>query len=155
MTPSIVLCESYDSLREGLELALGERYQVRSTNRLDRVSGLLIKDIPSLLILDVDGQVEPYEAVKRIRQEYPDLRILLLAGEFALERQVELVKLTGFSFMEKSFRLEPLLEKIDTLIHGYSKSPIRTRVVRIALGVKPPTVHDGGTAPPPQDKRAS
>ena len=40
MTRSVILIEAYDSLREGLELALGERYQSENASFESRLLGV-------------------------------------------------------------------------------------------------------------------
>ncbi len=36
--PTVILCESYDSLREGVELALSERYRLRCAEGIDETA---------------------------------------------------------------------------------------------------------------------
>ena len=131
--PSIVLCEAYDSLREGLALVLGDHYRVSAVSRVVELLPVLAAEAPDLLILDVDGQREPYEALGRLRHTHATLRVLLLAGAFTLEEQLAAVRLTDVSFLPKLFSLERFREKVDTLIRGSSRSPIRTRIIRLPL----------------------
>lgn len=131
--PLVILCEAYDSLREGLELVLGDHYRVVSARGISELPGLLESELPSLVIVDVDYQADLYDVLTRIRAAHETLRILLLACEFSLDQQVEAIRLLGnVSFVTKPFSNDRLLEKIQTLIQGYSSSPIRTRVIRIA-----------------------
>jgi len=131
--PAVVLCEAYESLREGLETVLQGHYRVTSARRLTELPPLLETVTPSILIVDVDDQSEPYEALRRIRETCKTTPILLLSREFSLEQQLEAVQQFGnVGFVTKPFSLEPLLEKIETLIQGYSSAPIRRRIVRVA-----------------------
>ncbi len=131
--PTVVLCEAYDSLREVLALVLGDHYRVTAVSHVAELLPVLADTPADLLILDVDGQPQSYEALGRIRHAYSALRVLLLAGAFTLDEQLAAVQLTDVSFLPKLFSLERFREKVDTLIRGYSRSPIRTRIIRVPL----------------------
>jgi DNA-binding response OmpR family regulator len=129
----VILCEAYETLREGLELALGERYEVTSGSLLQPLLFPSYETTPALLIVDVDGQPDPVPTLATFRTSFPSVPILLLAGAFSLEQQMDAVRRVGHvGFVTKPFALEYLLEKVQTLIQGYSSSPIRRRIVRIA-----------------------
>ena len=130
---AVVLCEAYDSLREGLAIVLGDHYRVTVVSRIAELPPVLTTTKPALLILDVDGQSKPYAALKRLRRAHRTLKVLLLAGAFTLEEQMAAVRLSHVGFIKKFFSVESLLEKVDTLIRGYSRSPIRTRIVRLPI----------------------
>lgn len=130
--PYVILCEAYDSLREGLELILGDRYRVSSVSRLADLQPALEEAPPSLLIVDIDGQSKAYEALASIRKAFSALPILLLAREFSLDQQTEALRLlTEVSFMTKPFANDRLLDKVQTLVQGCSDSPIHRHVIRI------------------------
>ncbi len=130
--PSVILCEAYSSLREGLELGLSEPYHLRSTGRIAELLTLLEATPPALLILDVDHQPAPYQVLVNIRSRSPLLPVLLLSREFTLEQQKDTIKRIGnVGFITKPFDLPVFLEKVQTLIQGYSTSPIRRRIVRL------------------------
>lgn len=129
---SVVVCEAYETLREGLELILRNLYRVTAVNHVADLFPILEDGRPDLLIFDVDGQPEPYEALARVRQFHQTLRILLIAGEFSFDQQIAAVRLSNVSFLTKPFSVEHFLEKVQTLIQGYSGSPKRY-VVQIAV----------------------
>ena len=138
--PTVVLCEAYDSLREALAPVLGDRYRVTTVSHVADLVPVLAAATPDLLILDVDGQQAPYASLRRIRHTHGGLRVLLLAGAFTLDEQLAAVQLTRVSFLEKVFSLERFREKVETMIHGFSRSPIHTRILRIPL-IEPRPLH--------------
>lgn len=132
--PAVLLCQAYDGLREALEVVLSDRYDVTAVSRVEELLPILKEATPDLLVVDVDGQPPLPECLSHIRQSSESFRVLLMAGQFSLEEQVTALQLVPrVSFIEKPFELELFLDKVETLIRGYSTSGIRQRIVRIAL----------------------
>lgn len=132
--PALLLCEADDTLRDGLAtLVFADGYEVTVVRRLDECRAELARRTPSLLVLDVDGQLGVYEAFPELRRLCGVTPVLLLAGYFTLAQQQDaLTRLAPVRFVTKPFSTQQVLEKADTLVRGYSVSPIRRRVVRIA-----------------------
>ena len=133
--PTIILCESYASLREALTAVLGARYHVASVRRITELPPLLKRVRPHLLFIDVDEQPE-FRHVLNVLRHLPkrcnEVPILLLSGFWSLEQQRQALNVTTVSFLPKPFSLPVLLDKVDTLIRGYSTAPITRRVIRVA-----------------------
>ncbi len=85
-----------------------------------------------LLILDLDGQAESLALVQRVRTAVPELKVLLVAGQFDYDFQVACVKLGQVSFLTKPFSAPAAVAKIKALL-GLAVPSIRTRIVKIAL----------------------
>lgn len=132
--PALLLCEADDTLRDVLAtLVFADDYEVIAVSRLDECLAELARRTPSLLVLDVDGQPETYETFPELRRLCGAAPVLLLAGYFTLAQQQDaLTRLASVRFVTKPFSPQQVLEKADTLIRGYSVSPIKRRVVRIA-----------------------
>ena len=132
--PAVFLCQAYDSLREALEVVLGDRYHVTAVNRIEALLSLLKDSTPDLLVIDIDGQPPLPECLSHVRQSHDSFQVLLMAGQFSLEQQLAALQLVpNVGFIQKPFSLESFLEKVETLLRGYSTSGIRQRIVRIAL----------------------
>ena len=123
--PHVVLCEGYEALLESLGFVLRDRYRVTSISQTEALLTLLERTgpTPALVILDIDGQPGWYDCLVSLRQAYPNLCVLLLANQFTLEQQVAAVQLTDIRFLQKAFSPKQFLEKVETLIQGYSRSP--------------------------------
>lgn len=128
----ILLCESYPALVEAIQLVLGDRYPITHTSSLTEFPPLVTLLKPALLIIDADNQVGDIRVLKDVKPFCNNLPILWLSGEWSLDQQLEAIQIWSYSrFLQKPFSPDVLLEKVDTLIRGYSLSPIRTRVIRI------------------------
>ncbi len=131
--PHIVVCEADEGLREAFGLMLDGWAAVSVLSRADDCFTSLAQQQTDLLILDLDGQdAEPLALVRSLRTAQPDLKILLVAGEFDYDFQVACVKLGGFSFLTKLFSAPAAVAKMKILL-GLEAPSIRTRIVKIAL----------------------
>lgn len=130
--PRIVVCEAYEGLREAFQLMLEDWASFSFIPSTDDCF-TLIQQQADMLILDLDGQTaEPLTLVENLRTAYPNLKLLLVAGQFDYDFQVACVKLGQFSFLTKPFSAPAAVAKMKTLL-GLAAPSIRTRVVKIAL----------------------
>lgn len=132
--PAILLCESYPGLQEAFQLMLDWWASLRLTPTVEACLAALTQEAPDLLILDIDGQnkADPLALVAHLRRAYPDLKLLLVAAEFAYDFQVACVKLGQLSFLTKPFSVPAAVAKMKALL-GLAAPSIHTRVVKIAL----------------------
>ena len=131
--PSILVCEAYEGLQEVFRLMLDDWASVQVVSKTSEWLPVLAKHHWDFFVLDLDGQSgEPLELVRNIRLAYPDLKLLLVAGQVDYEFQVACVKLGQLSFLTKPFSAPAAVAKIKTLL-GLAASSIHTRIVKIAL----------------------
>ena len=131
--PTILLCESYPGLQEAFQLMLDGWASLRLTPTVEACLAALTQEEPDLLILDIDGQnTDPLALVANLRSAHPDLKLLLVAAEFAYDFQVACVKLGQLSFLTKPFSVPAAVAKMKALL-GLAAPSIHTRVVKIAL----------------------
>jgi DNA-binding NtrC family response regulator len=131
--PTILVCEPYEGLQEAFRLMLDDWASVQVVSKTTEWLPVLAKQHWDLFVLDLDGQAgEPLELVRNIRLAYPDLKMLLVAGEFDYDFQVACVKLGQLSFITKPFSAAATVAKMKTLL-GLAAPSIHTRVVKIAL----------------------
>jgi DNA-binding NtrC family response regulator len=57
------------------------------------------------------------ETLKRLREENPDLQIIVLTGHATVEKGVEAIKAGAVDFMEKPVDINKLMEKIGEAAH--------------------------------------
>lgn len=68
-----------------------------------------------VVVLDMVMPVmDGIETLKRLREEQPDLQIILLTGHATVEKGVQAIKLGAADFLEKPADIEELMEKIRT-----------------------------------------
>lgn len=125
---NILILEPDEGLRESLKLILENDFNFFSTNNIEKA---LEFPKPSLFIFDVDSFQNSLEIVKQIKSKYPELTILLLSINFELSFQENAIRIgTGIRFQEKPFEAKDLLERVHTLIRGYSLKRHR-HIIRI------------------------
>jgi len=155
----LVICESYPGLREAFKLMLDRQYRLVFAEQPHEIGSLLRahKDT-RLLIWDLDrptGSLDetlkaicedrplelPYRAtddilvtLKTIRRDHPELRILLVAGEFDVEFQIAAIQQCGLvNFLTKPWGSPAAVtEQIQVMLDD-RKSSIRQWVLRVPL----------------------
>ena len=132
--PHVVLCEASDALREAMELIFSDQFRVTSMSFIEEMAPILNSTIPRLLIIDVDDQHVPYKDVlQRVSRISKTVPILLVSRDFNLENQQKAIKRLGnVSFIRKPFDTLLFLEKVKTLIRGYSELSGQRHVIRIS-----------------------
>lgn len=137
MTPDqrsiILVCEAHEGLQEAFRLLLEDWAAVRLVATADDCLTVLESGSVTVLIYDVDGQVsELFTTLEAIRAQHPKLRVVLVAGEFDLDRQVAALRYAPVSFVIKPFAPQALAERLQVLA-GYRASTIRTRILRMPI----------------------
>ena len=70
------------------------------------------KDFDAIVLDLMMPGISGLETLKRLRQENPDMQIVILTGHGTLEKGVEAIKAGAVDFMEKPVDLNKLMEKI-------------------------------------------
>jgi len=152
----ILICESYPGMQGVFTLALGSEYELLFVSDPAEIPLALRRHPVRLLIWDLDqtsGSMqgvlkavladEPLappayskilETLKTIRQSYPALKILLIAQEFNIDFQEDVIRSCGMaSFRTKPFEdTKALAEQIKVIV-GDKQSTIRSWVLRVPL----------------------
>ncbi|WP_456325654.1 response regulator [Desulfonauticus submarinus] len=99
--------------------SLAERMKTRGLEVATASSGAeaiqkLKKDNFDTIILDlVMPGMDGIETLKKIKQEMPEVQIILLTGQASVQKSVEAMKLGAFDFVEKPDEIKELLKKIQ------------------------------------------
>ncbi|SDN95520.1 Response regulator receiver domain-containing protein [Desulfonauticus submarinus] len=99
--------------------SLAERMKTRGLEVATASSGAeaiqkLKKDNFDTIILDlVMPGMDGIETLKKIKQEMPEVQIILLTGQASVQKSVEAMKLGAFDFVEKPAEIKELLKKIQ------------------------------------------
>ncbi len=127
----IVIFERDESLRESLNLILEDDFTLLFANSVKEVLDYINSQRIKLFILDIDNISNNLKLIKQIKTISPELNILLLSVNFKLAFQEKAIKIgTDIRFQEKPFNPNGLLERIHTIIRGYSLKR-HTHVIRI------------------------
>jgi len=114
----IVVIEDDPSILRGLQLNLGmEGYLVRSATDGETGLRLAKTESPDLVVVDVMlPRLGGLEVVREIRQDDPDLPILILSAKGQEVDKVAGLKFGADDYMVKPFGLKELLARIDALL---------------------------------------
>lgn len=85
---------------------------VTCTNGLDAVK--LLNHIPvDVVILDVKMPgIDGIEALRKIKQDHPDVEVILLTGHVSVESEVEGLKLGAFGYLMKPISIDEMCTKV-------------------------------------------
>jgi len=143
MSERILVIEDDPSILRGLQLNLGmEGYSVRSAS--DGETGLALAHAErfDLVVVDVMlPRLGGLEVVRELRQEDPDLPVLILSAKGQESDKVAGLQLGADDYMVKPFGLKELLARIDALLRrrrargetGPSKNVARAGPVELDL----------------------
>lgn len=99
--------------------ALAERMQTRGleVDAVDSGAAALEaakgKDFCAIILdLSMPG-MDGLETLKRLREENPDLQIIVLTGRATVEKGIEAMKLGALDFIEKPADIKKIMEKIE------------------------------------------
>ena len=118
MAEKIVVIEDDPSILRGLQLNLGmEGYLVRSATDGETGLRLAKTESPDLVVVDVMlPRLGGLEVVREIRQDDPDMPILILSAKGQEVDKVAGLKFGADDYMVKPFGLKELLARIDALL---------------------------------------
>ena len=118
MAEKIVVIEDDPSILRGLQLNLGmEGYLVRSASDGETGLRLAKTESPDLVVVDVMlPRLGGLEVVREIRQDDPDMPILILSAKGQEGDKVAGLKFGADDYMVKPFGLKELLARIDALL---------------------------------------
>jgi len=118
MAEKILVIEDDPSILRGLQINLGmEGFSVRSA--MDGETGLALarSEQPDLVVVDVMlPRLGGLEVVRAIREEDPDLPVLILSAKGQEGDKVAGLKLGADDYLVKPFGLKELLARIDALL---------------------------------------
>src|SRR5919109_1188179 len=71
------------------------------------------EDRPDIVLLDlVLGDADGLDVLRRMRQEAPDTKVILISAHGSIESAVTAMKLGGYDFIKKPFELEEIVAAV-------------------------------------------
>ncbi len=122
MTNSILIIEDDVTVRDYLkDLLTDRRYSVYSTGSGTKALKILEKTQPDLILLDlILPDISGESILKRIKEEYPDIAIIILSSKVEVEDIVRGFDIGADDYVTKPFEEEVLLARINTRLKGNS-----------------------------------
>jgi len=121
MAKSILVVDDEKSILQSLTGILSdEGYEVLSAESgieaLDKVKEVT----PDLVLLDIwMPELDGIETLKRIKDDYPNLQVVMMSGHGSIETAVKATKIGAYDFVEKPLSLEKLLLSINNALEYY------------------------------------
>ncbi len=115
MHKNILIVDDEKSICQSLEGILAdEGYEVQTAPSAEEALRMMEEEAPHLVLLDIwlpgmDG----LEALKIIKTEFPQVRVVMMSGHGTIETAVKATKLGAFDFIEKPLSLEKIILVIN------------------------------------------
>ncbi len=105
----ILVVDDDASMRRVIEFTLAEHYQVRVAENGTQALESLATEPADLVITDVRmPSMDGMELLRRIRQDFPDVLVILLTAYGSIDAAVEAVKSGAYDYLTKPFNPEEL-----------------------------------------------
>lgn len=132
-----MIIDDHDSMREGLELLLRKRgHRTLSAEGGEQGLQLLTDEGADLVITDLKmAKVDGIEVLKRVKENFPLVEVLVITAFGTIEKAVEAMKLGAADFITKPFSSEEFGVKIDRLLYEQAERE-RLRKENVALRVE-------------------
>lgn len=111
MTKTIMIVDDEPSIRTSLEGVLeDEGYKAIAASSGEEALKIMEEEVPDLVFLDIwMPGIDGIETLKRMRELYPGLQVIMISGHGTIETAVSATKLGAFDFIEKPLSLEKTL----------------------------------------------
>jgi two-component system response regulator HydG len=133
----VLIIDDHDSMREGLELLLRRRgHRTLSAEAGERGLALLEDMGADLVITDLKmAKMDGIQVLRKVRQSYPDVEVLVITAYGTIEKAVEAMKLGAADFLTKPFSSEEFGVKVDRLLADRAER-LRLKRENVALRVE-------------------
>jgi DNA-binding NtrC family response regulator len=105
-----LIVDDQESIRHFIEKAMmDEGYQVSTAGEGTRALKLVVSDQPDLVLLDLRlPDMHGLDVLKRIKDDYPDLQVVIMTAFGDVESAVRAMKLGAHDYINKPINLEQL-----------------------------------------------
>lgn len=119
MTVNVLVADDEALIRQSLRsVLLQEGFAVTCAISGAEAWRLFQAERPDVVLLDlVLGDVDGLEVLRRIKQEGPETKVVILSAHGTIERAVTAMKLGAYEFLRKPFELEEILAAVRNAAH--------------------------------------
>ena len=112
---TVLVVDDEDVIRETVrEILTDEGYRVIAAANGSEVLGLMEKERPDVILLDIwMPEMDGIVLLRRIKREHPDARIVMISGHGSIHTAVTATQLGAFDFIEKPLSLDGLLATVE------------------------------------------
>jgi len=110
----ILVIDDEDIIRISCERTLSSHdYEVKSATSGKEGLELLEEEPFSLILLDIKmPDMDGVEVLKKIKERWPETKVIMITGYSTVESAVKTLKLGAFNYLEKPFTPDVLLEAV-------------------------------------------
>jgi two-component system nitrogen regulation response regulator NtrX len=119
MSGTICIVDDEPSILNMLSSILeDEGYQVSLAKNGTEALKLIRAELPDLVILDIwMPEIDGLEVLKRVRQQFPHLMVVMMSGHGSVETAVKATKLGAYDYLEKPLDLEKVTILVRNALH--------------------------------------
>lgn len=100
------------------ELLEDEGYQVTSAKSGTDALDVIRQDPPDLVFLDIwMPDLDGLEVLKRVRQQFPNMMVIVMSGHGSIETAVQATKLGAYDYLEKPLDSEKITILVRNALH--------------------------------------
>ena len=114
----VLIIDDEDIVRVSCQrILVPEGYEVKSTKSAAEGFGLLAQDPVDVVLTDLKmPDIDGMQVLKRVKEEWPDIEVIMITGYQTITTAVEAIKLGAFDYIEKPFTPSAIVEAIDKAI---------------------------------------
>ncbi|MEK7833526.1 MAG: response regulator, partial [Acidobacteriota bacterium] len=132
--PSVLVVDDENGPRQALRMLLKEDYEVIVTDSVDAALAILERTPVDLVITDIRMPKRTgVDLLREAKAAHPDVQIIVLTGYGQLETAVKAVEYGAFSYMEKPFDNEVMLNLVSSAIQKHREEKHRRALEFLAL----------------------
>ncbi|WP_454062569.1 sigma-54-dependent transcriptional regulator [Candidatus Nitrospira salsa] len=119
MAESICIVDDEPAILNTLSSILeDEGYQISVAKSGTEVLKMVRSEPPDLIILDIwMPEIDGLETLKRLRQQFPALLVIMMSGHGSIETAIKATKLGAYDYLEKPLDLEKVTILVRNALH--------------------------------------
>ena len=131
MSATVLVADDEALIRQSLRALLaGEGFDVAQAASGTETWARFQEARPDVVLLDlVLGDADGLDLLRRIKQEAPDTKVILISAHGSIESAVAAMKLGGYDFIKKPFELEEIVAAVRNALRT---SRLEQRVAYLA-----------------------
>jgi len=116
----ILVVDDEDSVRYSFQRAFGSDYHIVTAETGEDALSEIEKNSPGLVFLDVRmPRMSGLEILRRIKEHYPKLPVILMTGYSDTDTAIEAMKLGAFDYIPKPFENQEIRQLIEKGLDAY------------------------------------
>ena len=119
MSGTICIVDDEPSILDTLSSILeDERYQVAVAKTGEEALKVIQMEVPDVVLLDIwMPELDGLEVLKRVREQFPHIMVIMMSGHGSVETAVKATKLGAYDYLEKPLDLEKVTILVRNALH--------------------------------------